>query len=580
MKQLTLWELASEPSDDGKHPAKSTQSKHRQVKDGTTSKSLSKNNQNQREDAPLLSMLASLPDLKKQTSIDKLNDYQRSTQALKLLRKWEEDSILGGKDSSPFWDEFCSAISQLLWLPTKTDLQGSDLILSSGSGSNLTAKSWFSTKSVSLGTPNWFKILSQFSTVFQAEFTPSDALKTKSKKSYKQKPRHKKKEKAPPNKTLKIRVYPEAELHKKWKSWLGAARYCYNKAIAALKASEQITSAYSLRDYVLGLDLPDWVKTAPSHPKENAIFDAWDAWKKALSNGGEASFRSCRQPSQAIKFHKVNFNGQTWFPSLVKGLKFHAAEPIPLQIELATQLVRERKRWFACIPVVDEVKQRSLDKVIALDPGVRTFLTGYDGNSFQEFGKADIGRIQRLCSHLDKLMGRIASSKNRKQKRCMLGAANRLRIRIRNLVDEFHKQIANYLTNNYKIMLLPTFETSQMVVKGKRKLRTKTARQMLTWGHYRFERHLKQVALKRGVVVIDVNESYTSKTCTQCGHTHDKLGGSKTFKCPNCGHEHDRDWGGARNIMIRALRDGSFALAINSESIAIAYALFVQGCAA
>jgi putative transposase len=119
-----------------------------------------------------------------------------------------------------------------------------------------------------------------------------------------------------------------------------------------------------------------------------------------------------------------------------------------------------------------------------------------------------------------------------------------------------------------------------MVVKSKRKLHTKTARQMLTWGHYRFECHLKQVAQKRGVVVIDVNESYTSKTCTKCGFKHDKLGGSKTFKCPNCGHEHDRDWGGARNIMIRALRDGSFALAINSESIAIAYALFVKGCRA
>lgn len=273
MKQLTLWEFASEPSDDGKHLAKSTPSKHRQVKDGTTSKSSSKKNQFQREDAPLLSMFASLPDLKKQTLIDKLNDYQRSKGALKLLRKWEEDSILGGKDSSPFWDEFCLAISQLLWLPTKTDLQGmpdgrlspTDLILSSGSANNLTAKSWFSTKSVSLHTPNSFKILSQFSTAFQADFTPSDALKTKSKKSYKQKPRHKKKEKAQPNKTLKIRVYPEAQLHKKWKSWLGAARYCYNKAIAALKASEQITSAYSLRDYVLGKDLPDWVKTAPSH---------------------------------------------------------------------------------------------------------------------------------------------------------------------------------------------------------------------------------------------------------------------------------------------------------------------------
>jgi putative transposase len=403
-------------------------------------------------------------------------------------------------------------------------------------------------------------------------------LKTKSKKNYKSKPRHKI-QKDKPNKTLKIRVYPELKLHQKWKSWLSASRYCYNKAIAVLKAGEQaITSAYSLRDYVLRLDLPDWVKSAPSHPKENAIFDAWDACKQAKSVNGEPSFRSCRQPSQSIKFHKVNFNGETWFPSLVKGLNFKSTERIQ-KTEFATQLVRDKKRWFACIPVIEEVESKELDKVIALDPGVRTFLTGYDGDSFQEFGKADIGRIQRLCSHLDSLMSK-ASKSSRKQKRRMHEAANRLRIRIRNLVDECHKQVANYLTSQYKVILLPTFETSQMVVKSKRKLHTKTARQMLTWGHYRFECHLKQVAKKRGVVVIDVNESYTSKTCTKCGYKHDKLGGSKTFKCPNCGHVHDRDWGGARNIMIRALRDGSFTLSITSESIAIAYDLFVQICTA
>ncbi|XZO01663.1 MAG: hypothetical protein ACM65L_24790 [Microcoleus sp.] len=206
-------------------------------------------------------------------------------------------------------------------------------------------------------------------------------------------------------------------LHQKWKSWLSASRYCYNKAIAALKAGEKITSAYSLRDYVLGLDLPDWVKSAPSHPKENAIFDAIDAWKQAKSVKGEASFRSCRQPSQSIKFHKVNFNGETWFPSLVKGLSFRSTEPIQ-KTEFATQLVRDKKRWFACIPVTEEARTKELDKVIALDPGVRTFLTGYDGDSFQEFGKADIGRIQRLCSHLDKLMGR-ASKAGRRQKRRM-----------------------------------------------------------------------------------------------------------------------------------------------------------------
>lgn len=440
MKQLTLWEFASEHSDDGKQTVKSTRSKRRQDKGDTTSKSSSKRNQKTEEDAPLLSMLASLPDLKNQTLIDKLKDYQCSTQALKLLRKWEEDSILGGKDSSVFWDEFCKVISELLWLPTKTDLRDLASILSNGCVSNLTAKSWFSTKSVSPHTKNKFKILSPSCTVFPVGFIPSEDLKTKSSRSYKLKPRHKK-AKPQPNKTLKIRVYPETELHQKWKSWLSASRYCYNKAIAALKTGEKITSAYSLRDYVIRLDLPDWVKSAPSHPKENAIFDAWDAWKQANSVKGEASFRSCRQPVQSIKFHRVNFNGKTWYPTLVKGLNFRASEPLQ-KTNFATQLVRDRKRWFACIPVLEEVKPKELDRVIALDPGVRTFLTGYDGESFQEFGGADIGRIQRLCSHLDNLLSR-ASKACRKQKRRMNQAANRIRVRIHNLVSECHKQVAN-----------------------------------------------------------------------------------------------------------------------------------------
>lgn len=373
-------------------------------------------------------------------------------------------------------------------------------------------------------------------------------------------------------------MYPEFELHQRWKSWLSASRYCYNKAVAALKEGEKITSAYSLRDYVLGLDLPDWVKSAPAHPKENAIFDAWDAWKQAKSAKGETRFRSCRQHVQAIKFHSRNFNGVTWYPLLVKGLTFKSSEPLP-KTEFATQLVRDRKRWFACIPVIEVIKQTASDRVIALDPGVRTFLTGYDGESFQEFGGADIGRIQRLCSHLDKLIGR-ATIASRKQKRRMYEAASRIRIRIRHLIDECHKQVANYLTSQYKVIFLPTFETSQMVIKSRRKLHTKTARQMLTWAHYRFKQHLKQVATKRGVAVVDVNESYTSKTCTHCGYRHSKLGGSKTFKCPSCGHIHDRDWGGARNIMIRALRDGSFALNLTVESIAIASDVFVHICSA
>ena len=137
----------------------------------------------------------------------------------------------------------------------------------------------------------------------------------------------------------------------------------------------------------------------------------------------------------------------------------------------------------------------------------------------------------------------------------MRKAAQRMRNKIRNLIDEAHKQIAHYLTHNYQVIFLPAFETSDMVAKAKRKIGSKTARAMLTWAHYRFKLTLKHQAELTGTTVVDVTEEYTSKTCTHCGHIHTKLGGSKIFRCPECGLTLPRDWNGAFGILLKALRD-------------------------
>ncbi|MDH6107093.1 transposase, partial [Anabaenopsis tanganyikae CS-531] len=87
-----------------------------------------------------------------------------------------------------------------------------------------------------------------------------------------------------------------------------------------------------------------------------------------------------------------------------------------------------------------------------------------------------------------------------------------------------------------------------------------SVRQMLTLSHYKFERHLKQAAQRKGVIVVLCNESYTSKTCGNCGHVHYKLGGNKVFKCPHCGIQICRDVNGARNILLRALQATAFTV--------------------
>ena len=72
------------------------------------------------------------------------------------------------------------------------------------------------------------------------------------------------------------------------------------------------------------------------------------------------------------------------------------------------------------------------------------------------------------------------------------------------------------------------------------------------------------MAQRKNCVVVKCNESYTSKTCPECGTIHEKLGSSKIFKCPNCHYKALRDPNGARNIMIRALQATAFTISGNA----------------
>jgi putative transposase len=196
-------------------------------------------------------------------------------------------------------------------------------------------------------------------------------------------------------------------------------------------------------------------------------------------------------------------------------------------------------------------------RVIALDPGVRTFLTYFTPDELGKLGDRDFGRIQRLCFFLDDLISRQSSAKPQAKRR-MKKAEKRLRLKIKNLIKEAHHQIANWLTTNFDIILLPTFETSQMSTKAKRKLNKKSVRAMLTWSHYSFQQFLLHKAKERNKTVLLVNEAYTSKTVSWTGEIDHKLGGKKRIVSKSTDTWMDRDINGARGIFLRALVDTPF----------------------
>ena len=100
-------------------------------------------------------------------------------------------------------------------------------------------------------------------------------------------------------------------------------------------------------------------------------------------------------------------------------------------------------------------------------------------------------------------------------------------------------------------VLRPDFRVSHLTRKYRR-LSARISRRMRSLSLYSFKCELKRVSKNMGLVVITVDETYTSKICGRCGFYQKNLGGSKVFRCPNkeCGHVAERDGSAARKILL------------------------------
>ena len=97
----------------------------------------------------------------------------------------------------------------------------------------------------------------------------------------------------------------------------------------------------------------------------------------------------------------------------------------------------------------------------------------------------------------------------------------------------------------------PKAKHGNVPVRG-RELSKTTVKAMLNWAHYAQRKRLKELAARTpGFTVIEVDEPWTSRTCSTCGILAEKSK-SKTFNCQNkdCKMRCDRDLNAAKNILL------------------------------
>ena len=368
-------------------------------------------------------------------------------------------------------------------------------------------------------------------------------------------------------KSKKIEIFPTAAQQTILRRWFGTSRYVYNQAVSLLEATDTPTNFKQLVPVIFD-ELPDWHVETPRQIKVGAVMDACQAVRNAkvkCKQTGEfqrVKYRSKKNLRQMLYLRADSLKENGFYVRFLGEMKM--AELLPAKPQSTgkvserdtdaevkdSQLVMENGRYFLCVPYVEKKKPRKPSgRIVALDPGVRDFMTFFSEDSFGWLGRQCINRIQRLCQHSDNLLSR-ATREQRPLRRALRKAAKSIKVKIRNLIDELHKKVAHFLVTNFDIILLPTFESQQMTKRGARKLRRKSVRQMLTLSHHRFKVFLKQKALEYGVIVIDVCEAYTSKTVSWTGEVVANLGGSKVIKSSE-GQHMDRDLNGARGIFIK-----------------------------
>ena len=298
-----------------------------------------------------------------------------------------------------------------------------------------------------------------------------------------------------------------------------------------------------------------------------AIFDACRAVSAAkkfnaqLARGrrqdedfARVRFRSRKNPRQTFTVQANCVNGSGIYCTKLGDMRMAEKLPFPENRNICRLSLRYGQ-YHMSVPYDEKLppQRENQARMVALDPGVRSFLTWYSADSVGKIGEGAFFRIQRLCERLDELLSRAAKSPSRKR-RNMRRAANKMRLRIENLVQELHKQAARFLVNSFDVILLPGFETSEMVERGRRRIRSKTVRNLLSLAHYRFKLFIKGKALEAGATVLDVSEAYTTKTVSWTGEMLEGLSGASVVVAQD-GERMDRDYNGARGIYLRALGD-------------------------
>jgi IS605 OrfB family transposase len=187
--------------------------------------------------------------------------------------------------------------------------------------------------------------------------------------------------------------------------------------------------------------------------------------------------------------------------------------------------------WYLCLPI--EVKQEvniAPKEAVGIDLGLKTIVTTSDGEKLE---------ASHFYCNLEPKLSQAQKRGHKKQ-------AKRIHRKIKHQRKDALHKASRKIVNEYQNIYIGDVSSLKLV-------KTRMAKSVLDSGWGIFKTFIQYKGQQAGRNVEVINESYTSRACSNCGSLTGPKGlrqlSVRDWKCVDCGAVHNRDVNAARNIL-------------------------------
>lgn len=364
-------------------------------------------------------------------------------------------------------------------------------------------------------------------------------------------------------KTLKLRIYDKhkTQLEKLASSVNFVWNYVNELGFKFLQRHGKFLSAYDLNEYTKGANTELGLHSQTVQAINETYAKSRKQFKKTKLNWRTNNPKAKRKSlgwipfkNSAIKLLKTYQTNQTALKSKIQ-LSLAKGEKLTITVfdqynlskyELNTcELVQDsRGHWYACVTVKDYPKQTCGTNSVGLDLGCKDSVTCSDSDKL----------TTKFTHKYAQKLAKAQRANKKKQVRAIHAKIKNSRL---NVIHQFTSK----LVKNNALIVIGKLNSSNLT-------KTKLAKSVYDAGWYELKRQLDYKCKHAGCLFVEVDEHFTTQTCSCCGNRHDSPKGRaglgiRVWTCGACNTTHDRDVNAAKNI----LRIGRDTLDVGSPSL-------------